>query len=58
MLQHTQEQIEAIYATMDENEKYGLLIGMFPVRIMADQLTPHESVELMKMAEVELKRSF
>lgn len=43
--------LKAIYAAMDDNERFGLSFGLFPARLMELNLTNHESAELIRMSQ-------
>lgn len=44
------EKIENMFNSLNDNEKHGLIFGLFPIRIMKYDLTNEESAELINMA--------
>ena len=45
--------LDKIWKNFNENERFGLSFGLFPVRIMDEKLTNEESAELVKMSKAQ-----
>ena len=43
--------LKAIYAGMNDNERFGLSFGLFPVRLEKENLTNTEAAELIRMSQ-------
>ena len=43
--------LKTIYAGMDDNERFGLSFGLFPVRLEKEKLTNEEAAELIRMSQ-------
>ena len=49
----TKAKLTKIWESLNENERYGLSFGLFPARIMSENLTNQESAELIQMSQTE-----
>ena len=45
--------LEELYNSLSDNEKFGLSFGLFPARLQSLNLSPEASAELIKMSQRE-----
>ncbi len=45
--------LKAVYAGKDDNERFGLGFGLFPARLMQENLSNAEAAELIRMSQKE-----
>ena len=45
--------LEELYNSLTDNEKFGLSFGLFPARLQSLNLSPEASAELIKMSQRE-----
>lgn len=50
-MERTIDELKQIYSTLDDNEKFGLSFGLFPIRLMDLKLTNHESADLIGISQ-------
>jgi len=49
----TDAKLQRIWESLNENERFGLSFGLFPARLMDENLTNHESAELIRISQNE-----
>ena len=49
----TKNELKEIYNSLNDNEKFGLSFGLFPVRLIDLKLSNHESAKLIRISQDE-----
>lgn len=50
-MQHTKEELQAIFNNLDDNEQFGVSFGLFPIRLEVYKLDNHECASLVEISQ-------